>query len=661
MVDQNDDAKNQTWPEYLKETWSNIGPSAKKYGEGLVQGLDPRNLPQTIEGLGTLGRGAIYNFLGDDYLPSNAGKPMPETAVTPIQKMQARRQGYGENLAQIEQERALASDVGKGLPPVFKYTMDGGYQGGDPEKWKEFSQRFKEDPIGTASLAALPLSGFGGTLSKVAGTTSRVAEAANLPNVAKALDVARKAGNVAEATKYADPATSAIGLTSLGGKGLVNAASSLSGVDDFGAIKDLFAQTGDNAPKLREVFKQYASGRGDPQGLMQNVNSWVKEYRQNKINEWASKKQNLANQDIPLTDVLMKTSDEIQALGDPAYKLSPKAQSALDFLVGTKDPKTGATINEGLFQKMHQIDALPPGHPEKNLLSLDKQKQQLWDLITENKTANPTLSDALVPIHTELVKSLTKYGDPDYAKLMQEFQDIQSEMGGITAATGSKMNQVAQYKRIMSSRRNPVGKSYLDLMSEQNPEIGAALLGASSPSKVFKGGIEDFALPVGAGFAFAQGQPLLGAAALAGQTSKFALGSPGLTTGAAKTLGAMDRNLLTGSAKSLASAVPTAARAITPFQSNLDSAYNRLVDKKAEEEAGNQIEELYNKQQNARGGRIDRASGGRTMSKDSVAKAMALIAMADRIKKEQGKDTSSLLNLDDTTVAKALAVANRGI
>ena len=67
--------------------------------------------------------------------------------------------------------------------------------------------------------------------------------------------------------------------------------------------------------------------------------------------------------------------------------------------------------------------------------------------------------------------------------------------------------------------------------------------------------------------------------------------------------------------------------------------------------------EEYDAQQEREG----RATGGRTMSKDPTAKAMALIAMADRIKKEQGKDTSSLLNLDDTTVAKALAVANRGI
>ena len=54
------------------------------------------------------------------------------------------------------------------------------------------------------------------------------------------------------------------------------------------------------------------------------------------------------------------------------------------------------------------------------------------------------------------------------------------------------------------------------------------------------------------------------------------------------------------------------------------------------------------------------ASGGRA-GKDPKAKAMALIALADRIKKEQGNETKPLLNLDDTTVAKALAIANRGI
>jgi len=61
-----------------------------------------------------------------------------------------------------------------------------------------------------------------------------------------------------------------------------------------------------------------------------------------------------------------------------------------------------------------------------------------------------------------------------------------------------------------------------------------------------------------------------------------------------------------------------------------------------------------------KGGRVGRASGGRT-GKDPKSEAQKLIALANRVKNEQGKDTQSLLNLDDTTVAKALAVANKHI
>lgn len=57
---------------------------------------------------------------------------------------------------------------------------------------------------------------------------------------------------------------------------------------------------------------------------------------------------------------------------------------------------------------------------------------------------------------------------------------------------------------------------------------------------------------------------------------------------------------------------------------------------------------------------MQRASGGRTVSSAKV-KADKLISMVDGIRKDIGKDTSSLLNLDDTTVAKALSIANRGI
>ena len=64
--------------------------------------------------------------------------------------------------------------------------------------------------------------------------------------------------------------------------------------------------------------------------------------------------------------------------------------------------------------------------------------------------------------------------------------------------------------------------------------------------------------------------------------------------------------------------------------------------------------------QHAAGGRIGRKSGGRANGA-AKAKAMQLIAMADRIKKDEGRGTAPLLNVDDTTIAKALEIANRGI
>lgn len=58
--------------------------------------------------------------------------------------------------------------------------------------------------------------------------------------------------------------------------------------------------------------------------------------------------------------------------------------------------------------------------------------------------------------------------------------------------------------------------------------------------------------------------------------------------------------------------------------------------------------------------RTHRATGGRTVS-SAKAKADKLISMVDSVRKNIGNETSSLLNLDDTTVAKALSIANRGI
>lgn len=643
----------------LLNTISNVGPSLKQYGKDVISALTPSNIPKTIQGMGELGRGTIYNVTG--YNPPHMGEPMPDWAITPVQKMQARRMGYGEDPAQVQREKEVAGMMGERVLPVFKYTREGGYQGFDPEAWKTFGRHVEEDPVGTLSLNAPFLGGAGGTTAKVAGAGSRISEAANLPLVADALNLAKTTGKVIEKGKYLDPTTAALEGVGAVGKGISEAASGLSGVEEFQPIMDLYAKSGREGRNLRDIYKQYSSGQGDYVGLMQDVKDWVKNYRQNKVNEWAAKKQNLANVDIPLNDVLFTTQDQINALGSPQYKFTQGAREAIDFLVGEKDPQTGRTIpgKEGLLERLQQIEALPPGHPEKSLLALDQQKQYLWDLISANRKTNPALAEALVPIHNKLINSLTTYGDSSYGNLMKEFSDIENEMSGINAATGSNMNKLAQFRRMMSSKKNPVGKTYLDIMAEQRPDIGAALLGSSTPSNVLPKGVSGFdllSIPASAAAYFYH--PLAGAAVAGLEGAKLGLGSPALTTGVAKMAGAMERGPIRAGAKSLIEAAPTAAKTVAPFQSSMESAYRERLEKRLEKEAEERVRKLIEGQ--AKGGRIGRDTGGRTNT-SAATKAARLIAQVDHIKKSHSKDTSSLLNLDDDTVAKALSIANQKI
>jgi len=70
-------------------------------------------------------------------------------------------------------------------------------------------------------------------------------------------------------------------------------------------------------------------------------------------------------------------------------------------------------------------------------------------------------------------------------------------------------------------------------------------------------------------------------------------------------------------------------------------------------------EDLRNEMQ-SRGGRIQRASGGRA-GMNHVTRAAMLIRAAERAKNQHGDNTESLLNQPDESIAKALKVANSAI
>ena len=618
----NSDTTNMPWGQYAEETYANSGKSLYNVGAGMVHALTPSNIPETLSGMEGAARGAVYNMFGD---PVSKG-PIPEGA-SPVQRMIARSQGYGDvDQSKINEEKNIANQISSTVPPVWTT---------DADRWHQFGQKFHDDPFAVTSTMAIPFGAGEGALAKLSGATAET-----LPTVSKIAGVGSTALKNAQLT---DPATLAMKGAGLGVDALKGTASALSGVSNYDPITQLWSKGGPEGSRLRNVFNQYANGQGDYAGLLDSVNREVKGMRQDEVNAWAKDKGDLANSEVPLRGIMDTYREALDRLG-PRDLATPAAQEAIDSIQGITD--ANGVHTPGLMDQLQSRIDLPPGHPAKTLMGVDQYKQQLWDMISASRRSNPSLANSLIPVHTDLVKQLS-YVDPEYGALMKRYGDIEQKASDIAASSGSNMTAAAQYNRLLKSNQNPVGRTFIDQLSERNPEIGAALAGAGTPSDVLAHGTgrKNFemitALPQ-IGASIMTGNPILAATGL----GQAALSSPALTTAVAKGAGTLKRIPF---AKDIGNAAPTVIGGSEVMGHNLDEAYQRMINHMQQQDQGQ-----------AAGGRIGRKSGGRTSS-SAKAKADQLISMVDRIKKEQGKGTEPLLNVDDTTIAKALEIANRGI
>lgn len=99
-----------------------------------------------------------------------------------------------------------------------------------------------------------------------------------------------------------------------------------------------------------------------------------------------------------------------------------------------------------------------------------------------------------------------------------------------------------------------------------------------------------------------------------------------------------------------------------PSSSQLQSLFTPNVVRAATTPVEGAIEDYYDRGNRFAGGRVGRATGGRTMQGGDIdAAADALVRAAETTKKSLGKETEVLLNHDDNTIASALEVANKAI
>lgn len=641
--------------QYWYETAKNFPSNAYDVVKSAAHALAPWNWQETASGLGAVTRGGVSNVLGE---------PAWEKYPQYMEEMKARGmyRAPEERKKDIEAANMFGKEISGLAPPVFNKTDEGWKTNLDTQspRWREFWQTLHDRPADVASVVSAPISMGGGALAEGANIASKVpivARAAGASDIVdQALNIARTTGNVLEKAKYADPTTAALESGKLGVKGVTEVAKMASGVPEFKPIMDLFSVGGKEGGELRDIFNAWSKGGDqlDHGQLLDDVNDAVDRAYDKKITQWGSKKGALRNSEIPLMGVRDAFQEAIDKLGNTQVG-TPLVREAVDQLTALRD---------GLNARI----ALPAGDRAKLLPAVDQYKQEIYTLMKQAQRSNPQLADALRRVHSELRGTLTTGGlpgylggDPEYSSLMKDYQDILDFRKNMESATGANMSDVAQFRRLMSSMKSPVGKELLSDLFKENPKLGAAFLGASSPSTILPSGTMRRVADLGTMLALGGGGLLAHPVAPLVAGAMVPLSSPAVTSGAPKIAGALERNALTRMPKRLVEAAPTAARAISPFAHNMEEAYNKRIAETQEKNALEQLIKLQEQQggQNA-GGRIGHATGGRTVS-SAKAKADRLISMVDRVRKEESNGTKPLLNLDDTTVAKALSIANRGI
>jgi hypothetical protein len=522
--------------------------------------------------------------------------------------------------------------------------------------WDGFKKALVTDPFSVISLASIPLTAGGGAAEEAGTVLSKLGEAGTNANTA-----AKAAGNILSnlgtGTKVlgyaADPLSAGIGL--------IKGAGSVAGQTGpamqhlaTGAPQSAFEkayQIGKQpAQDIKDAFNEYASGRGDPVKLSQDVSNAVDQIKSSEGAAWKQQKKSLvadkANQDVPYDKVLDSIQEARNNLGDRSVvKPGSGAEEAHNQL---------DSIEQNMFDRLLK----PNGDAVHKLDEFDKWKQSLWN-DSKNAGLSPESRQAFKTVHSGVKGAISEIA-PEYEGLMDKYQSLQDKLNNIQkmAANGNKVAANNQLAALLRLQKTSYGTDIIDELGKVDPKIPAAVAGAALQPHVSQG----------FGHQLIQGASTLGHIGAALSSGDWKTGLTHILFGMGQ-IGAQDPNLMgklnyaIGSAAgsklpTIASGLATSARVANPLAYNIENI-NRppLSDKVVNP---NEVVP-FNMIGREAGGRVGRKDGGRIKSKNHDKLVARLFKLAEEAKRHHKKNTEVLLNEDDNTVAKALDIANRNI
>jgi hypothetical protein len=514
-----------------------------------------------------------------------------------------------------------------------------------------FKKELAENPAGPLSMI---LPAGGGALTKtgevlnVAGKAAGIGRLGMLPKAAGiGLKAAAAAVDPARAIKESARLTGKFGPRAVT---LAQHHSTGSPEAIFAKAFEAGADRSPDGPAIRERFNQFYKGEGDVVGLSQDFDKAVEMLRNRTSQDWIATRGTVtgaATAPIDFSGIQNAVMNSFANYGGhplTATRAFPEARAAL------KDAN----------KLVREYSRYTPGTGKNNLAGLDELKRALWD---KAQSSSGAAANAYKEVHAAVKQTLEKVS-PEYAKLMDEYQEFLDDMQSIRGATGagSKMDANAQLAKAIASFRKPGRTAMLERVGEINPTLPYAVAGAALNQN-----------PVGlrqviAGSAAAL--PAIGAAISSGDPAAIAKLLPviigGLAVTSPRTMGKLNYGMGRAAAGlnavgdiplapgvDVGSVVSGAAKAAYPAGlavEQLQHANNRLLDDGSLPMADGSFLSIEEPDAMATGGRVARKSGGRI-------KSNKISAEVKRVRTLLSHKTASILSVPDDAVATALHIA----
>ena len=553
----------------------------------------------------------VASLAGENLVPSakQAYQGIAHAVTNPTETLGALKQiGSGLyskaqgalGVQQDQDQKAKTEALVDALGEHYKDTYGSG--------WGGFKKAVATDPfsVGMDVSSVVPVVGAG---ARAAGLTAETTGA-----------LGKAASLAGQASTLMDPVQLALAT----GKGVVKGAGNVADWATTGTQSQLSgvpmkllqaARDAASTPESAEAFKRFMSGQGDYSEIAQTAMNGVDELKKQATDEYLSNRDNLARSQnqLPMNNVLNKLQDLNDFVGYGSNS--------------SRFPQHQALVQNVNDQIMKTIQ--DPSLTARTMLDLDNLKQSINDVA--GSTSGPVqgkIGEVAKAIR-DTIADPTIGGDPVYAKMMdgwsswkKELQDYQKSLG-----LGNKTAQTIQVGRMLKASQGGPKESLLDSISatQSGKNLPFMLAGAATNPWVAQGMRAQFEYPL-------FGLSAIANPAIIPHLAGAAVASSPRISGATQ--------YAVGAAKKALEPYTNAAGVATSAPSTL--GLTRIGE-----------------QQQADGGRIERASGGRII--DHEAEADHLVRAAEMAKNKVNQSTEKLLNVPDEAIIKALDVAQQAI